>query len=236
MVEQVPFKHKEAGSIPAGPTRPETENPPPLGFCFGSFYILLRGHKVKKKFLRGSKVPHTWSHLGSETIGESTTQFVTCPGGGMADAEDSKSSVVRRVGSSPTLGTNSWFEGDPPIGAGGVSRPRGGAIQRPMEKITKTTVETVISVLNRPRFKTTVFPEFQPGRFKVEAFGFNYEVIIFGTKTKTSVFVSRDSAGELRSCFFMVSFYHNMVPNLRKIGITLANKIKMRPIYEVMKD
>lgn len=122
-------------------------------------------------------------------------------------------------------------------------------------EVAKTVERTIASVLSRPRFKIevgeavlepgsesqyTLQGSGSPGTLKrfVTKDGFSYVIRVYpGRKTTVITVMSLDQDKKRgSSIFFSKTIQNNDLPNLRKLGTTLANKIRMRVVYEVMAD
>ena len=96
------------------------------------------------------------------------------------------------------------------------------------------------NVLSRPRFGIDVtefsgfvsVPPGVPARLKAEKDGFHYDVkvSVFSNRVLINVSTKDYDPGEL---FYYTSFKTDEMKNFRKIGLTIANKIKMRSFHFV---
>ena len=86
------------------------------------------------------------------------------------------------------------------------------------------------SVFNRPRFKMRA--EAHEGwDILISKDDHSYNLSIGVDEREVSIYVM--TVEEHPRMFYRVRFRPESMMNLRKIGITIANKIKNRPIYEV---
>jgi hypothetical protein len=110
---------------------------------------------------------------------------------------------------------------------------------------SSTIADTIVRVLTRRRFGIDV-QEAHLGpwiaRYHVHKDGMHYQLMVHLGETSTGitmVSVSEGQAPESSSVdpntfFFHKNVKHNKMPNIRCIGTTIANKIKMRPLHDVM--
>ena len=91
--------------------------------------------------------------------------------------------------------------------------------------------DAVTKVLLRPRFGIEVIDageEWRPLKFKKDDFVY---VMIVGA-SKSGTFLTVHTSNMEDEPFFMAKWKGD-VPNLRKIGVTLANKVKLRQFHFV---
>lgn len=106
-------------------------------------------------------------------------------------------------------------------------------------KVGSMIETTIISVLSRPRFNIKVEPVVVGGYggvpyYPISCSGFTYHVKFFKNLRGTSISVTATNDWPKWQTFFNQHVNHKRISNIRKIGITMANKIKMRPIHHVM--
>jgi hypothetical protein len=113
------------------------------------------------------------------------------------------------------------------------------------DKITSMIENSIVSVLSRPRFNirvgSPVFSRSGPmiSRRILEKDDYQYNIQFARTKNQTSVMVKRvevEGVDWNNVVFYCISIKHHELPNIRKIGVTIANKIKMRVVHDVMSD
>ena len=94
---------------------------------------------------------------------------------------------------------------------------------------------SILSVLQRPRFGIEVTPD---GKFHIlEKDGFKYRLIVQSSNEKTSIHLAAlDQKSPPFPPFFYESVENDKLPNLRKLGTTMANKLKFRAFHYVMSE
>lgn len=117
-------------------------------------------------------------------------------------------------------------------------------------EITKMINDTVVRVLSRPRFRVQVeligMTQTGEDRMLKPSLQYSYTVRyeqdqyhmkINGFEKETYVVVSKVEKDEVYKgyeIFFFKSVKHKKLDQIRKIGICLANKMKMRMYHEIM--
>lgn len=101
--------------------------------------------------------------------------------------------------------------------------------------MAETVDRVLVSVMNRPRFKTTVSDakigiDYNANAIvrKVESQGFHYKLEIIPGKTTTYIWLKDE-----REMVFTATVRNREPQNLRKLGIIMCNKMKLRPLYVV---
>lgn len=91
--------------------------------------------------------------------------------------------------------------------------------------------DAITKVLLRPRFGIDIVEvgeDWRPLRFRKD--GFNYVMFVGSSKNVTYITVHTSDSDE--SPFFIAKWKGN-APNLRKLGVTLANKVKLKQFHFV---
>jgi len=100
----------------------------------------------------------------------------------------------------------------------------------------RTIQFTILSVLRRPRFEIAVsepfIDQYHNQTWNLVNNGYEYNLKFLANYRKTSVNVT-SSPTEPRGFFFYCSVDHRKMPNLRSIGLSLANKMKMRMFHDI---
>lgn len=105
-------------------------------------------------------------------------------------------------------------------------------------KLGRHVAESIVRVLQRPRFKfqVTLFsvgPWLDSWEIKYD--GYTYKLAVhYGTKTTSVTVTSLDEPlPEKGPMFYNKSMKNKELPCLRIIGVTIANKIKMRMFHDI---
>ena len=96
--------------------------------------------------------------------------------------------------------------------------------------------QTIVNVLKRPRFGISVKDphtqtEMQTQR-KFEKDGFVYNLSCSSSKSHSFIVVTT-TGWEGPGVFYSLTVKHSKMPNLRRVGATIANKAKMRLFHSV---
>lgn len=99
-----------------------------------------------------------------------------------------------------------------------------------------TIRSTILGVLRRPRFGITVSEPFldryQHDTWSLVQNGYEYNLKFLVNHHRTSVSVMASPTAH-KEFFFYRSVDHRKMPNLRLVGLTIANKIKMRVFHDI---
>lgn len=95
---------------------------------------------------------------------------------------------------------------------------------------------TILGVLLRPRFGITVSKPFvdryQHDTWSLVQNGYEYNLKFLANHHKTSVSVVASPTAH-KEFFFYRSIDHRKMINLRLVGLTIANKMKMRVFHDI---
>lgn len=106
-------------------------------------------------------------------------------------------------------------------------------------KTSRLIFNTILGVLKRPRFGinvggVTVDPNGTKFQCQIDKDGFFYLYMVYAGRNSTSVSVQAIEEYAKFGVFFTKTVKHNKLPNLRTLGTTIGNKVKMRVIHSVM--
>jgi hypothetical protein len=105
-----------------------------------------------------------------------------------------------------------------------------------MFKTSEIIQNTILGVLQRPRFNIQVTDATGRVGIPVKILshdGYQYRILFSGSKRRTSVSVLAMNDWNREGIFYAQDIDHYKMPNVRRIGLIIANKIKMRVFYQI---
>lgn len=103
-------------------------------------------------------------------------------------------------------------------------------------------IRTFVNVFKRPRFGIScqvIGDGVHKPYLQLKKDGFEFQLKVLDVRDKTSILVvDKESkpGTSIRRDFFFKSFTRSESPNLRRLAITIANKISMKHIYKTMQE
>ena len=113
------------------------------------------------------------------------------------------------------------------------SKPRD--YSRRTSSVADEIADCFVGVLTRPSIGATCYELISPTfiRYEIKHMGTTYQMFV--DNRNSTVNVSVHSTTHIGKCFFNVSFSKAKLSKVKKQALILAQKMKMKPVYDVMR-